>query len=73
MQSTIEDKTQVHEAKLCKLLPMQSYSHHFITVESMRQDLQEEGQGNVERIQSERDMWEQKYEQKRRALKEIEQ
>ena len=73
MQSTIEDKTQAYEAKLCKSSPKRPITHPIITLESMRQDLQEEGQGNVERIQSERDMWEQKYEQKRRALKEIEQ
>ena len=35
--------------------------------------MQEENHSNVERVQSERDMWEQKFEQKRKALKEIEQ
>lgn len=35
--------------------------------------MQEENHANVERVQNERDMWEQKFEQKRKALKEIEQ
>ena len=35
--------------------------------------MHDENQANCERIQSERDMWEQKFEQKRKALKEIEQ
>lgn len=39
----------------------------------VRQDLSEENQGHIDRIQNERDVWEQKFEQKRKALKEIEQ
>ena len=40
--------------------------------ESVRSDTYEENHANFERIQSEKDMWEQKFEQKRKALKEIE-
>ena len=38
----------------------------------MRQELSDEAQSQVERVTSEKELWENKYEQKRRALKEIE-
>ena len=35
--------------------------------------MQDEAQSQIERITSEKELWENKYEQKRKALKEIEQ
>ena len=40
--------------------------------EHLRADLQDEAQAQIERITSEKELWENKYEQKRRALKDIE-
>ena len=40
---------------------------------AVRQELTEENQSHIDRIQNERDVWEQKFDQKRKALKEIEQ
>lgn len=37
-----------------------------------KQEVEEDKQGQLERVQNERDLWEQKFEQKRRALKETE-
>ena len=34
--------------------------------------MQDENQSNLERIQNEKDLWETKFDQKRKALKEIE-
>lgn len=42
-------------------------------IKTIRQEMQEENQSNLERIQNEKDIWEQKFDQKRKALKEIEQ
>ena len=41
-------------------------------LEHFRADLQDEAQSQIERITSEKELWENKYEQKRKALKEIE-
>lgn len=41
--------------------------------EVFKADVQDEAQSQIERITSEKELWENKYEQKRKALKEIEQ
>lgn len=38
----------------------------------IRQDISEDSQAQVDRITQEKELWEQKYEQKRKALKEME-
>lgn len=40
--------------------------------EVFKADVQDEAQSQIERITSEKELWENKYEQKRKALKEIE-
>ena len=44
-----------------------------VRLQNARQEVLEENQTQIERVQNERDLWESKFEQKRRALKEIEQ
>ena len=45
----------------------------FQFLELLKAGMQEEAQSQIERITSEKELWENKYEQKRKALKEIEQ
>ena len=42
-------------------------------LEHLKADLQDEAQSQIERITSEKELWENKYEQKRKALKDVEQ
>ena len=41
-------------------------------LKASRQEINDEAQAQVERITSEKELWEQKYEQKRKAFKELE-
>ena len=56
------------------LVTMLTYVNHyaFPLVESCRQEIYDDAQAQVERANGEKELWEQKYEQKRKALKELE-
>ena len=53
---------------------MLTYANHnaFPLVESCRQEIYDDAQAQVERANGEKELWEQKYEQKRKALKDLE-
>ena len=45
---------------------------HDERLKSIRQEIYDDAQAQVERVNGEKELWEQKYEQKRKALKELE-
>ena len=45
---------------------------HDERLKTIRQEIYDDSQAQVDRVNSEKDLWEQKYEQKRKALKELE-
>ena len=56
LQKTNEDSTRIFDDK----------------IKSSRQEIFDESQSQVERVTSEKELWESKYEQKRKAFKELE-
>jgi uncharacterized small protein (DUF1192 family) len=57
MQAQLEEQAQAYEDKLS----------------GVKQELGEDKANQLDRLQNERDLWEQKFDQKRKALKEVEQ
>ena len=45
---------------------------HDERLKTIRQEIYDDSQAQVDRVNSEKELWEQKYEQKRKALKELE-
>ena len=73
-QALAKQQIEFQNKKIDELLKQTDDATRFFDekIKVFKAEIQDEAQSQIERITSEKELWENKYEQKRRALKEIE-